>query len=317
MTASAPSVDVRNLTVAFGDFKAVNDVSFQVQPGEIFGFLGANGAGKTTTIRVLCGLLRPTGGHVRVAGLDPKDGLSAVKARVGYMSQKFTLYQDLTVAENLEFTAALRKMPDDLYQSRLKEILEFIGFNRDLKTLVRDLPGGLKQEVSLAAAILPDPAVVFLDEPTAGVTPAARARFWALIRNLSSQGKTVFVTTHYMDEAEQCGRIALMRSGQIIALDTPVGLKKTAFPEPMVEITLAPDSPHSLTNQKETVLLEHIRSCGNLSEIKPHGMRYHALVGNPKMWADCLGNAGRDFAAKPIQPSLEDVFIRLVEGKQS
>jgi ABC-2 type transport system ATP-binding protein len=233
------------------------------------------------------------------------------------MSQKFTLYQDLTVFENLEFTAALRKMPGDVFQSRLKKILDFIGFDRDLKTLVCDLPGGLKQEVSLAAAILPDPAVLFLDEPTAGVTPAARARFWALIRRLSSQGKTVFVTTHYMDEAEQCSRIALMRSGQIIALDTPSGLKKAAFPETMVEITLAPDRLHSLTNPEEQVLLDRLRVCGDLSEIKPHGMRYHALVGNPQRWADCLGNAGRDFEAKPIQPSLEDVFIRLIEGKQS
>jgi ABC-2 type transport system ATP-binding protein len=317
MNLPLPSVDVQHLSVAFGDFKAVDDISFQVAPGEIFGFLGANGAGKTTTIRVLCGLLRPTSGEVCVGGLCLRDGLTPVKARVGYMSQKFTLYQDLTVFENLEFTAALRKMPGDVFQSRLTKILDFIGFDRDLKTLVRDLPGGLKQEVSLAAAILPDPAVLFLDEPTAGVTPAARARFWALIRRLSSQGKTVFVTTHYMDEAEQCSRIALMRSGQIIALDTPSGLKKAAFPETMVEITLAPDRLHSLTNPEEQVLLDRLRVCGDLSEIKPHGMRYHALVGNPQRWADCLGNAGRDFEAKPIQPSLEDVFIRLIEGKQS
>jgi ABC-2 type transport system ATP-binding protein len=317
MKTSAPSVDVRHLSVSFGAFKAVDDISFQVAPGEIFGFLGANGAGKTTTIRVLCGLLRPTAGEVCVGGLCLKDGLTPVKARVGYMSQKFTLYQDLTVFENLEFTAALRKIPEDIFRKRLKEILDFIGFDRDLTTLVRDLPGGQKQEVSLAAAILPDPAVVFLDEPTAGVTPAARARFWSLIRDLSAKGKTVFVTTHYMDEAEQCGRIALMRTGSIIALDTPEGLKTTAFPEPMVELMLSPDSPHALTNEQEKALLERIRSCGQLSEIKPHGMRYHALVGNPEAWEGCLKGAGRDFTAKPIRPSLEDVFIRLVEGKPS
>jgi ABC-2 type transport system ATP-binding protein len=310
-----PSVEVRNLTVAFGAFKAVDDVSFEVQPGEIFGFLGANGAGKTTTIRVLCGLLRPTSGQVTVAGLDPKNGLSAVKARVGYMSQRFTLYQDLTVMENLEFTAALRKIPKDLFKSRVELILGFIGFDRDRKTLVRDLPGGLKQEVSLAAAILPDPAVVFLDEPTAGVTPASRARFWSLIRNLSAQGKTVFVTTHYMDEAEQCGRIALMRTGRIIALDTPAGLKQSAFPESMVELTLAPDRPHSLDPQAEKDLLGRLVSEGGLLEMKPHGMRFHALVGNPDVWGRFLQNAGRDFSARSIQPSLEDVFIRLVEGK--
>ena len=316
MNAPAPSVEVKNLTVAFGEFKAVDDISFEVQPGEIFGFLGANGAGKTTTIRVLCGLLKPTRGEVCVGGLCLRDGLTPVKQRVGYMSQKFTLYQDLTVIENLEFTAALRKMPQDLFKSRVEEILNFIGFDRDRKTLVRDLPGGLKQEVSLAAAILPDPIVVFLDEPTAGVTPAARARFWALIRNLSEKGKTVFVTTHYMDEAEQCGRIALMRTGRIIALDTPAGLKQSAFPESMVELTLAPDHPHSLDNQAEKTLLERLKAEGGLLEMKPHGMRYHALVGNADVWNRCLQSAGRDFTAKPILPSLEDVFIRLVEGPQ-
>jgi len=317
MSSPSPSVEVRDLTVSFGSFKAVDSVSFEVRPGEIFGFLGPNGAGKTTTIRVLCGLLRPTSGEVRVGGLDLKDGLPAVKARVGYMSQRFTLYQDLTVFENLEFTAALRKIPTDVFRSRLDEILGFIGFQRDLTTLVKDLPGGQKQEVSLAAAILPDPAVIFLDEPTAGVTPAARARFWALIRSLSGQGKTVFVTTHYMDEAEQCGRIALMRAGRVIALDTPEGLKRSAFPESMVELTLAPDRPHSLTNQEEEALLGRLRTQGKLSEIKPHGMRYHALVGDPEAWAHCLRDAGSEVEARPIQPSLEDVFIRLVEGKAS
>lgn len=317
MTASPISVEVRGLTVAFGAFKAVDDISFSVRPGEIFGFLGANGAGKTTTIRVLCGLLRPTSGEVSVAGLPLKDGLNPVKARVGYMSQKFTLYPDLTVRENLEFTAALRKMPKDLFASRIEEIIRFIGFDHDLRTLVRDLPGGAKQEISLAAAILPDPAVVFLDEPTAGVTPAARARFWALIRDLSAKGKTVFVTTHYMDEAEQCGRIALMRSGRIIALDTPDALKTSAFPEPMVELTLAPHAPHALTNEGEKALLDGIRARGGLNEIKPHGMRYHALVTDPTAWAACQGDPSLDFSSKPIRPSLEDVFIRLVEGKAS
>ncbi len=315
MNANGSSVEVRNLTVKFGDFKAVDDISFTVSPGEIFGFLGANGAGKTTTIRVLCGLLHPSEGTVKVVGLDLRDGLQPIKARVGYMSQKFTLYQDMTIIENLEFTAALRKIPKDLFQVRLKDIFDFIGFDRDVKTLVKDLPGGLKQEVSLAAAMLHDPDLVFLDEPTAGVTPTARARFWALIRQLSGRGKTVFVTTHYMDEAEQCGRIALMRTGRIIALDTPEGLKAQAFPEPMLELVLAPDAPHSLGQAEEQALVDRLKREGGLRDVQAHGMRYHALVGDPGAWDRFKATMGRTIDSKSIRPSLEDVFIRLVEGK--
>src|SRR5580658_4313266 len=238
----AYSVEVKNLTVKFGAFTAVDNISFAVNQGEIFGFLGANGAGKTTTIRVLCGILIPTSGEVRVAGLNPKKGLEAVKARVGYMSQKFTLYQDMTVDENLDFTAALHKIPKGLYQKRRKEWLGFIGFKEREDRLVRELSGGTKQEVSLVAALLHDPDIVFLDEPTAGVSPVSRTRFWAIIKGLSKKGKTVFVTTHYMDEAEQCGRIALMRDGRIIAIGSPAQLKKKAFPEPIFEITPRTDS---------------------------------------------------------------------------
>ena len=231
------SVEVKNLTVKFGAFTAVDHISFHVHPGEIFGFLGANGAGKTTTIRVLCGLLEPTSGDVRVAGLDPKKGLEAVKARVGYMSQKFTLYPDMTVDENLEFAAALHKIPPEIHKRRRKEGLEIIAFKAKTSQLVRELSGGTKQEVSLVAALLHDPEILFLDEPTAGVSPVSRSRFWSIIRGLSQRGKTVFVTTHYMDEAENCGRIALMRDGQIVALDNPANLKKNTFPEPLFELT--------------------------------------------------------------------------------
>src|SRR6185369_11377429 len=180
---------------------------------------------KTTTIRVLCGLLTPTSGKVRVAGLGFEDaGARAIKDKVGYMSQKLTIYQDMTVEENLAFCAALRKMDAPRLAARTKELFEFIRFSSDPKTLVQDLPGGLKQEVSLAAAMLHGPQIVFLDEPTAGVAPASRLRFWDLIKKIAGEGKTVFVTTHYMDEAEQCGRIALMGEGRLIALDTPAGL---------------------------------------------------------------------------------------------
>ncbi|MDE2291060.1 MAG: ABC transporter ATP-binding protein, partial [Elusimicrobia bacterium] len=233
--SGAPAVEARGLTVRFGDFTAVDKVSFSVSPGEVFGFLGANGAGKTTTIRVLCGLLPPSDGDVRVAGVGYADGERAIKSKVGYMSQKFTLYEDLTVAENLDFIAALRKLDPARYRERRRELLQLIGYPKGLTDKVRDLSGGTKQKVSLAAAMLHDPEVLFLDEPTAGVTPAGRALFWDLIRQVASRGKTVFVTTHYMDEAEQCGRIGLMRDGELVALDTPAGLKRAVFPEQVYE----------------------------------------------------------------------------------
>ncbi|MGE5085814.1 MAG: ABC transporter ATP-binding protein [Bacillota bacterium] len=224
------SVEAQNLSVKYGDFYAVRDVSFSVEKGEIFGFLGANGAGKTTTIRVLCGLLLPTEGVVQVAGVDVLRDPFEVKKRVGYMSQKFTLYDDMTIAENLEFTASLRKMERGAFETQKERLLHFIKFRSDEHAMVRDLSGGIKQQVSLVSAILHDPEVIFLDEPTAGVSPAYRMRFWSLIRELAAVGKTVFVTTHYMDEAEQCGRIALMRDGGLIALDTPQQLKRNNFP---------------------------------------------------------------------------------------
>ena len=229
------AVETEDLSVCFGDFYAVKHVTFSVAPGEIFGFLGANGAGKTTTIRVLCGLLNPSSGHVQVGGVGYESGELAIKSKVGYMSQRFTLYNDLTVDENLNFAASLRRIDQKTLTERRTRLLDFIGFDRPLDTFVNDLPGGLKQQVSLAAAMLHDPEIVFLDEPTAGVTPAARARFWGLIRSLQKEGKTIFVTTHYMDEAENCGRIALMRAGELIALDSVEGLKKNAFPEPVFE----------------------------------------------------------------------------------
>ncbi|MFS4459812.1 ABC transporter ATP-binding protein [Bdellovibrio sp. HCB2-146] len=225
------SVIVENLSVQFGDFFAVRDVSFSVEKGEIFGFLGANGAGKTTTIRVLCGLLLPSTGRAEVVGRDVLTQAFEVKSQVGYMSQKFTLYEDLSVGENLAFTASLRKMDKNKYRQRQDELLQFIKFQQSLKTMVKDLPGGIKQQVSLVASMLHDPEIVFLDEPTAGVSPAYRQRFWNLIRDLAAKGKTMFVTTHYMDEAEQCGRIALMRSGELIALDSPLNLKKHSLPD--------------------------------------------------------------------------------------
>ena len=299
------AVEVTDLTVRFGSFTAVDNVTFDVAPGEIFGFLGANGAGKTTTIRVLTGLLPPSSGRVRVAGLAFDDGGRAIKSRVGYMSQRFTLYNDLSVAENLSFAAGLRKIPPALAKERTERLLSFVKFDHPLTTPVRALPGGLKQEVSLAAALLHDPEIVFLDEPTAGVSPSARARFWALIRGLAKEKKTIFVTTHYMDEAEECGRIALMRAGRIIALGSPGELKTHAFPEQLVEIQWTDGAP---VGWRESLLAQAAVS------VVPYGLHHHVLIKDAGAWARFVSDHGARLAARDIRPSLEDVFIRLVEG---
>lgn len=296
------AVEVRNLSVRFGDFIAVDHISFNVRRGEVFGFLGANGAGKTTTIRVLCGLLPPTEGTVSVAGASVEDGEQAIKARVGYMSQKFTLYNDLTVEENLDFTASLRKLVPKIYVKRRKELFEFISFEQSIQVLVRDLPGGTKQQISLCASLLHDPEIIFLDEPTSGVTPAARSRFWALIRKLSESGKTVFVTTHHLDEAEQCDRIALMRDGKIIALDTPAALKESTFPMPMLE--LEPRTSMSFTEMSAMGTPELFLF------FEPYGIRFHATIRNEEAWEKSRALFEAKFRIRQVTPTLEDVFIR-------
>ena len=302
-----PAVEVENLVVRFGDFTAVDHISFSVQPGEIFGFLGANGAGKTTTIRVLCGLLTPTSGTVRVAGAGFEEGEKAIKSKVGYMSQKFTLYNDLQVGENLDFMAALRKLDQDVYLKSRQQLFKFISFDRPLETPVQDLPGGLKQEISLVAALLHDPEIIFLDEPTAGVAPAARSRFWRLIHQLAERGKTVFVTTHYMDEAEECGRIALMREGKIIAADSPAGLKKTYFPTPVFEFD--PKEPMSATETST------FKKNPVFAFFEPYGLRFHAAVHSGAAWEESRSQFESKFTIRAIPPSLEDVFIRAVETR--
>ncbi|MDD4973814.1 MAG: ABC transporter ATP-binding protein [Bacteriovorax sp.] len=303
------AVKVENLVLQFDDFKAVNNISFNVQKGEIFGFLGANGAGKTTTIRVLCGLLIPTSGSVEVAGIsfNIEGNADLIKAKVGYMSQKFTLYNDLTVEENISFTASLRKLPREYYEKRKKELFDFISFNKPANTKVSDLAGGMKQQVSLAASILHEPEILFLDEPTAGVSSAARQKFWDLIKSLAKEGKTIFVTSHYMDEVEQCDRIALMSNGELIALDSPAGLKAKTFPQPLYEL----DSKQSLSNQE----LESIKALKYFESFESYGHRYHASPINLSKWNEFKSLYGDLFNIREINPTLEDVFIRLVEGQ--
>lgn len=296
-------VEVENLSVKFGDFYAVKNISFKVKKGEIFGFLGANGAGKTTTIRVLCGLLPASEGKVVIDGVEFVKGKeNIIKQKVGYMSQHFTLYDDLSIKENMDFAAGIRKLAKDEYEARRQKLLEFIDFKQDLSTVVKDLPGGIKQEIALCQSLLHNPQLVFLDEPTAGVAPAARYRFWELIRTLAHQGKTIFVTTHYMDEAENCGRIALMRSGELIELDSPENLKAKTFKRQMYNFT-PKAKDWQLPDKKAFAIFE------------PYGQHYHVLFNDNTDEEKLLKKLSKDFEIEKISPSLEDVFIRVVEGQ--
>jgi ABC-2 type transport system ATP-binding protein len=218
-------VTARSLTRTFGDFKAVDNIDFEVSKGEIFGFLGPNGAGKTTTVRILCGLLRPSSGECRVDGIDVGKNPEKVKQRIGYMSQKFSLYEDLTVGENLQFFGGIYGLRNAEIARRKKELFRLLSLGEVERQNTAELPLGWKQRVALASAVIHRPKIVFLDEPTSGVDPISRRHFWALIHNMAAEGTTVFVTTHYMEEAEYCDRISIMELGRIIALGTPGELK--------------------------------------------------------------------------------------------
>ncbi len=303
-------LDVRNLSIHFGDFIAVNDISFQVKKGEIFGLLGANGAGKTTTIRALCGLISPTTGEIQVndtiydSNHPTSDGL---KSRIGYMTQRFTLYDDLTVEENWEFAAALRRLDKKKYQQRRDELTQWLSLGNHRKTLVGNLVSGLKQQVALAAALFHNPDLIFLDEPTAGVSPYSRFQFWQLIRSLAQDGRTIIVTTHYMDEAENCDRLALMRGGKIIALDPPFILKNKIFPNGIYKILAS-----QITSELKELLLKAKED--GLLNVWAHGNSHHVVAYNDgHLLSSILAPHQDQFTL--IQPSLEDVFLELVEGR--
>jgi ABC-2 type transport system ATP-binding protein len=219
-------ITVHNLVKKFGSFIANDNLSFEVSKGEIFGFLGANGAGKTTTIRILSGLSEPTSGEVIVAGFDAKKQSEKIKKNIGYMCQKFSLYEDLTVKENITLYGGIYGMSRDLIKIRTSELLGKLHFNEFENRIIADLPLGLRQKLAFSVAVLHSPKIVFLDEPTGGVDPITRRQFWEMIYETASFGITVFVTTHYMDEAEYCNRITIMSEGKIVALDTPENLKK-------------------------------------------------------------------------------------------
>lgn len=226
MRTNETVISVNGLTKKFGDFTAVDHITFSVEKGEIFGFLGANGAGKTTAIRMLCGLSFPTSGEGLVAGCDIYTQSEEIKSRIGYMSQKFSLYEELTVIENLRLFATIYGMTDDEIKKVTSEMFCRLGMEKMRDTLVKDIPVGWKQKLAFSAATMHKPEIVFLDEPTGGVDPYTRRKFWELIYQASSEGMTIFVTTHYLDEAEYCHRVSIMVDGRIDALDTPEELKK-------------------------------------------------------------------------------------------
>lgn len=231
-------IAVQNLTKRFGDFVAVDRISFTVQRGEIFGFLGANGAGKTTAMRMLCGLLFPSSGEARVAGFDVYKQNEQIKKSIGYMSQKFSLYEDLTVKENMQFYGGIYHCTDKFIREKTAMILQNLHLQKEANKLVRSLPLGWKQKLAFAVSVFHEPGIVFLDEPTGGVDPVTRREFWNMIYEASAGGTTIFVTTHYMDEAEYCNRVSIMVDGRIEALDTPAALKETYRAASMDEVFL-------------------------------------------------------------------------------
>jgi ABC-2 type transport system ATP-binding protein len=301
-------VEVDGLTRRFGAFTAVDHVSFQVARGEVFGFLGPNGAGKTTTIRMLCGLLRPTSGTGRVAGFDLLTQTESIKRRIGYMSQAFSLYGDLTVDQNIEFFARLNGVPAGERPKRRAWALEMAGLTDQAGRLTQDLPLGWKQRLALGTAVLHQPPILFLDEPTSGVDPISRRAFWRLIDDLAARGTTVFVSTHYMEEAEYCHRLALMNRGRVIALDRPAALRH-AFHDPVIEVR-TPDGLHAL---EALAGLDVVRSSGLF------GRALHVtLTDTPdaeRAVTTRLAERGIQVESMTrIEPTLEHVFIAAVQA---
>jgi ABC-2 type transport system ATP-binding protein len=304
------TVEVEDLVKRFGDFAAVDHVSFKVRRGEIFGFLGPNGAGKSTTIRILCGLLKPSGGWAQVAGFDVASRPEAVRGSIGYMSQRFSLYDDLTVEENIDFFSGIYQVPAGLRRERKEAVLEMAGMKDQRRTMTRVLAGGWKQRLALGCAIVHEPPILFLDEPTSGVDPLARRSFWSLIYRLSDAGHTVFVSTHYMDEAEYCHRLALMHRGKIIALGAPKALKMELHTQHL----LALDSSDPLASMQ--ALEQHT----GVLDVAVYGSGLHLRVSGPETAAgvrDCLVAHGIEVRRlEPIRPSMEDVFVAMIEQEE-
>ena len=300
------AVVVKDLEKRFGSFTAVNRVSFEVQKGEIFGFLGPNGVGKSTTIRMLCGILSPTGGTGTVAGFDVRTEPEKIKANIGYMSQKFSLYEDLTVEENIDFYSGIYRIPPEKKRERKEWVIEMAGLHDRRHSLTGILSGGWKQRLAFGCAILHEPPIIFLDEPTAGVDPVSRRQFWDLIYELSGKGVTTFVTTHYMDEAEYCNRIGLIYRGELIAIGSPDTLKTDFMQEEVLEVLC--ERPQDAMGE-----IEKLRG---IQEVALFGKGLHVVAQDAgRAISDIRNLLGTTASVEKIAPSLEDVFVSLIEAR--
>jgi ABC-2 type transport system ATP-binding protein len=304
------AVEIEELVKTFGSFTAVDRVSLKVKKGEIFGFLGPNGAGKSTTIRMLCGILTPTSGNGTVGGFDINRQSEKIKQNIGYMSQKFSLYEDLTVEENLNFYSGIYRLSNGIREPRKEWVLQMAGLKDRLKSLTSTLAGGWKQRLALGCAILHEPSILFLDEPTSGVDPLSRRRFWDLIYEMAGRRVTVFVTTHYMDEAEYCDRLALIDQGRVIALGTPEELRTQYMPEAVWE----------LETERLIDSLRALKESQRFSEVAVFGNALHVLAKREEDLSASVHSILAEQGIIPgrlekIEPSLEDVFVSLVEAK--
>ncbi len=303
------AIEVSHLTKSFGKFTAVDQISFNVRPGEIFGFLGANGAGKSTTIRMLIGILEPTSGNAFVSGFSIKKEANLVKKNIGYMSQKFSLYNDLTVAENIRFFAGVYGLGGRKYEDRKKWVLKVANLENMENVITGSLPGGIKQRLALGTAVIHEPKIVFLDEPTSGVDPISRRNFWDLINDLSGGGTTVLVTTHYLDEAEFCNDIVFINSGRLIAQGNSEELKTNYIKNPILEI----ESDRVIDSLE---ILEKEKWVGETSIF---GNYIHVILNDSTINEKHIYELFRDKNGIPVKrvekitPTLEDVFIHLIE----
>ena len=300
---------VEHLTRRFGNFVAVDDVSFEVRPGEVFGFLGSNGAGKSTAIRMLCGLLKPSEGTAVVGGVDVSRDPEAVKRQLGYMSQKFSLYELLTVEQNIDFFSGIYGLDRATRRERRQFVLEMAGLQGRERMMTRDLAGGWRQRLALGCAILHRPRILFLDEPTGGVDPLSRRHFWSLIDRLAASGVTILVTTHYMDEAEHCDRLALMHAGRLAAIGTTRELHAVFGDRAIVEVTTPSPLP----------VLQALSELPEVEDTSLFGTAVHAVLAPGHRDAAAIGarlrGRGLDVTdATVVVPSLEDVFLRVVTG---
>lgn len=305
------AVEVEDLVKTFGSFVAVDHIRFRVEKGEIFGFLGPNGAGKSTTIRMLCGLLMPTSGKGRVAGFDLMEEPERIKGVIGYMSQKFSLYDDLKVIENLHFFGGIYGLSGSSQREREEEVLEMIGLKELRDRITRTLAVGWKQRLGLGCSILHEPSILFLDEPTSGVDPISRRNFWSLIQQMAERGVTTFVTTHYMDEAEYCDRLALIYQGKIIALGTPSELKLKTLSQGVLEVECDPLVPALDLLKKELWILDAAMFGDALHVIGREGTDVEERVSRLFQRHGILLRR-----VSLIRPSLEDVFVSLIEKEE-